>query len=73
MQQIVKLLAVIALIWIGTEIYSKGMDQAFGGIFANEKEIEAAQQYVSTPQRVGDRVRSHLQQDEERTKQLLDR
>jgi len=73
MQQIVKLLAIIALIWIGTEIYSKGMDDAFGGIFANEEQIQTAQQYVSTPQRVGQRVRDHLREDEERTKQLLDR
>ena len=71
MGRILKLVAIIGLIWVGMEFYNNGVDGAFGGIFSSQKEVEAAGHIRSTPTRVGDHVRNQLKQDEARTKRLL--
>ncbi len=62
---------IAALAWIGMAIHNEGLDGAFGGILSSEKEAEAASRYISTPQRVEERVKLSMKLDEERTKALL--
>jgi hypothetical protein len=54
------------LIWVGMEIYSKGANNAFGGVFsfltAGDDMPEKASEYVSTPRRVGNVVDERIQQ-----------
>ncbi len=72
MGKLIGLTLIVGLGWVGMEIYNEGIDGAFGGLFSSEKEAEAAVHYISTPQRVGDRVKLSLQQDEARTRKLLE-
>jgi hypothetical protein len=53
------------------EVYTEGVDGAFGGILSSRKEAEAASAYVSTPKRVGKKVSQSIQLGEERTRRLL--
>jgi len=56
------LLGVIA-IWITVEIYTQGLDNAFGGLFAARDGSDASR--ASTAQRVGNAVaRAHRERDE---------
>jgi len=63
---------IVGLMWVGMEVYVEGVDGAFGGILSSRKEQEAASAYVSTPKRVGKRVRQSMEQGEERTRRLLE-
>jgi len=71
MGKMARILLVLGLAWVGVEVYTEGVDGAFGGFFSSEKEAEAAVEYVRTPERVGERARQAMQQDEERTRRLL--
>jgi hypothetical protein len=53
--------AIVAVVWIGTELMNEGVEGAFGGIFgASDAAVEHVAQQRSTPQRVGDKAqRAH--------------
>jgi hypothetical protein len=71
MGKMLRVALILGMIWFGLEVYTEGVDGAFGGIFSSKKEAEAASHYVSTPKRVGQRVSASMQQSEERTRRLL--
>lgn len=65
------ILAIVLFVWIGLEIYTKGTDQAFGGIFAGLTEpisdYEPSRDGRSPVQRIGDKVRGDIERGAERT------
>lgn len=71
MGKLLRVALILGLVWVGLEIYTEGMDGAFGGILSSRKEAEAASAYVSTPKRVGAKVSASIEQGEERTRKLL--
>jgi len=63
--------AIVLVVWAGLEIQTYGIEGAFNGLFAPAGQAEA-EAIASTPQRAGDAVRNAIEQDEARTKRLLD-
>ncbi len=70
------ILAIVLGIWIGLEVYTKGTDQAFGGIFAGltdpVSDYEASPDGRSPVQRIGDRVRDDINLGADRTLRHID-
>jgi hypothetical protein len=67
MQKVFGILFMILAIWIGIEVFTKGMDGAFGGILAGHSGTQASAQSGGLPSRARDRVNSALRTREERT------
>ena len=71
------ILAIVLGIWIGLEVYTKGTDQAFGGIFAGlmdpVSDYEPSPDGRSPVQRVGDHVRDDINLGANRTLRHIDR
>ncbi len=55
-------------IWVGLEVYTKGVGGAFGGIFANAYEAPAER---STPDRAADALQRAYNKSEERVDRQL--
>jgi len=72
MGKVFGLLMIVGMAWVGIEVYSKGVEGAFGGIFSNEPAMQAAEQLQSTPQRAGERVEEAMRRAEENRNQQLD-
>ncbi len=73
MQKIFGVLFILVAIWIAIEVYTKGTDDAFGGLFAGHSRVQAsAQASGGLPDRVRDRVRGAVRTHEERTLQQTD-
>ena len=60
----------IGLIWVGITIYTEGARNAFGGAFsflvADDGAAERARDYVSTPKRMGEAVKRHVDEGADR-------
>lgn len=67
MAKIFGVLLIVLGVWIGMEIYTKGMDQAFGGVFAGFAETNGADAAPrgSVVQRARDKVESSMQHAED--------
>ena len=68
MTRIMGFVMMAALIWIGAEIYEKGPDDAFDGLFSflswGDDLPEKAVEHVSTPRRVAAEVQDVIDQGE---------
>lgn len=72
MQKLIGIVIIVIAIWVGIEVYTQGIDGAFGGVFASlssnetQPDQNSAQQTPTenrtVPRRVGDRVQEHLDQ-----------
>lgn len=67
MQKVFGILFIVLVVWIGLEVFTKGMDGAFGGILASHSRTQASVQSQGLPSRARDRVTSALRTHEERT------
>ncbi|MEE9281729.1 MAG: hypothetical protein V3V67_16275 [Myxococcota bacterium] len=71
------ILAIVLGVWIGLEVYTKGTDQAFGGIFAGlmdpVSDSEPSPDGRSPVQRIGDQVRDDINLGADRTLRHIDR
>ncbi len=71
------ILAIVLGVWIGLEVYTKGTNEAFGGIFAGL--MEPVSDYEPSPdgrspvQRIGDNVRENIELGAERTRRGVER
>ena len=79
MGRILGILAIVLGVWLGAEVLTKGVDQAFGGIFANlglsQKASESDGERLdpkSVPLRAADRYRSSFDRGIERVDQALE-
>ncbi len=77
MGKVLGILAIVLGIWIGAEVYTKGMDRAFGGIFAGA--MDPLSRYDSSPdgrspvQKISDNVRQNIDLGAERTRRGVER
>ncbi len=71
------ILAIVAGIWIGLEVYTKGMDVAFGGVFAGltdpVSDYEPSPDGRSPVRRIGDKVQDSINLGAERTRRGIER
>ena len=71
------ILAIVVGIWIGIEVYTKGMDAAFGGVFAGltdpVSDYEPSPDGRSPAQRIGDKVQDSINLGAERTRRGIER
>lgn len=71
------ILAIVLGVWIGLEVYTKGTNEAFGGIFAGL--MEPVADYEPSPdgrspvQRIGDKVRENIELGADRTRRGVER
>ncbi len=71
------ILAIVLGVWIGLEVYTKGTNEAFGGIFAGL--MEPVSDYEPSPdgrspvQRIGDNVRENIELGADRTRRGVER
>lgn len=76
MGRIAGILFMVLGIWVGMEIFTQGMDGAFGGIFArwSYADVDAATLPAdrSRAQRIGARVRESFDQGARRTEEPLE-
>jgi hypothetical protein len=70
MGKVFGLLLICLGIWVGSEIYFQGTQNAFGGVFASLSG-DASDDTRSTPQRAGDRARSARQEQQDRMERVL--
>jgi len=67
MQKVFGILFILVAIWVGIEVFTKGTDGAFGGLFASHSPAPASAQASGTlPNRVRDQVNSAYRTHEER-------
>ncbi|HBZ70890.1 MAG TPA: hypothetical protein DEP35_14590 [Deltaproteobacteria bacterium] len=73
MQKIFGILLIVLAIWVAIEVFTKGMDGAFGGLLADHSSPRAnVQAEGGLPSRARDRVTRALQTHEERTLRQTD-
>ena len=71
------ILAIVLGVWIGLEVYTKGTNEAFGGVFAGL--MEPVSDYEPSPdgrspvQRIGDNVRENIELGADRTRRGVER
>ncbi len=71
------ILAIMLGVWIGLEVYTKGTNEAFGGLFAGL--MEPVSDYEPSPdgrspvQRIGDKVRENIELGADRTRRGVER
>ena len=71
MGKIFGILLTVVGIWVGLEVYQKGADHAFGGLFAGESSQSAPQDRRSIPQRAGSAVQGAHDEADARRNRLL--
>ena len=68
MQKVLGILLIVLVVWLGLEVFTKGMDGAFGGLLASHSQAQAdVQAGGSLPNRVRDQVNGAMRTSEERT------
>jgi len=67
--RLVGIIFLVLGIWIGVEVYTEGIDGAFGGILGSGTEVSEAR---STPERARDAFQRAYDQSEERVNRQLD-
>lgn len=68
MQKVFGILLIVLAVWVGLEVFTKGMDGAFGGLLASHTHAQAGVEAGgSLPNRVRDRVDGAMRYSEERT------
>ncbi len=73
MQKIFGVLFILVAVWTAIEIYTKGTDAAFGGLFASRSPTRASvESSGALPDRVRERAKSAFRMHEERTLQQTD-
>jgi hypothetical protein len=73
MQKIFGVLLILLAVWVGIEIYTQGMDGAFGGLFASHSGTQRGPQTGGgLPDQVRDRVKGAVRTNEERTLQHME-
>ena len=79
MGRIIGILAIVRGVWLGAEVLTKGVDQAFGGIFANlglsQKVSKSDGERIdskSVPLRAAERYRSGFDRGIERVDRALE-
>lgn len=86
MQKLIGIIIIVIGIWVGIEVYTQGVDGAFGGIFASlggggdapsqasqpDAAPSAPKAHSSVVQRAGDRVQGHIDQGEERINEQVE-
>ncbi len=68
MARVIGILFIVAGIWVGLEVYTEGVEGAFGGMFAGwtkplsatDFDLDYADEYRSNLKRVGDSVQQSL-------------
>ena len=70
MGTILKILAIVVVIWCAMEFHSNGVDGAFNGLFAPEIK-NPLERTASAPQRVKVATERAFQQTEERRERML--
>jgi hypothetical protein len=71
MGRLIGMLLVVIGIWVGVEVYTKGTQNALGGLFAGASRQEEARDERTVPRRAGDAVQSAHGLAEERRSRLL--
>jgi hypothetical protein len=66
-QKVFGILFIVLAIWVGIEVFTKGMDGAFGGLLAGHSHAQASVESGGLPSRARDRVNSAMRTREERT------
>jgi hypothetical protein len=64
-------LLIVVGIWVGIEVYTKGTQNALGGLFAGGSAQAEARDPRTVPQRAGDAVQSAHDVAEQRRSRLL--
>jgi hypothetical protein len=73
MQKIFGVLFILVAVWIAIEVYTKGTDAAFGGLFASHSHGQASVESGGPlTDRVRERVKGSVRTHEERTLQQTD-
>lgn len=82
MQKLMGIVLMVVGIWVGIEIYTQGIDGAFGGIFASSRgagEQTTLSTQPTTPpdnrtvvRRAGDRVQSHMDEGAARIEEQVE-
>ncbi len=76
MGKLVVMIMMVGLIWIGMQVNSEGIDNAFGGSFsflnAGDDLPEKASALVATPRRVGAKVDAAIQEGAARYENMLE-
>ena len=70
MERLFVISMIVAAIWAGAEVYTKGVDGAFGGIFASAFEAPANR---STPDRAADAFQRAYDKSGDRVDEMLER
>ncbi len=70
MERLFVISMIVAAIWAGAEVYTKGVDGAFGGIFASAFEAPANR---STPDRAADAFQRAYNKSGDRVDEMLER
>lgn len=70
------LVLMVAALWVGLEIYTEGMQSAFGGVFAKTGLVEEATPAAPAQrptEAIRERVTGHMELGESRREEALDR
>jgi hypothetical protein len=70
MERLFVIIMIVAAIWAGAEVYTKGVDGAFGGILASAFEAPANR---STPDRAADAFQRAYNKSGDRVDEMLER
>ncbi len=70
MGRLFAIIMIVSAIWLGAEVYTKGVDGAFGGFFASAFEAPANR---STPDRAADAFQRAYNKSADRVDQMLER
>jgi hypothetical protein len=70
MQRVFGILFIVVAIWAGVEIYTKGMEGAFGGLFGSGRDAPA---HRATHERAADAYQRAYDKSEQRVDDLLER
>lgn len=66
MSRLLGLILFVLAIWAGVEIFDKGVDGAFGGLFNGFRASSTPEQSGSLPQRIGAKVRADFERGAQR-------
>ncbi len=70
MGSVLKIAAIVLVLWVGFELHTSGVDGAFGGIFASANSSES-EDTRSISQRAGNSASQAHQQADERRQRML--
>ena len=73
MSKVFGILLIVAMIWIGLELFLEGPTRAFGGAFASflAPDADPDEEALTTPQRAGAAVERAHRADDERRERML--